>query len=202
MTLLTFILISRKKIGTQILVFSAANFLLLAATPFSPHWFKIYSGVEKCSLSKSDKALLRNTPNTLKRWFTPETSVQTLFCFVVFATICPILVYFFINTNYLQGRSQRVVIQESVSGNREVESGVPQGSILGPPLFVLFTTIYSYVSVGLELHCSARSNSGMIIWLNSANSGRHQLTSLMVYSQQDEMSPLKVQSIEWFIYIF
>ena len=40
--------------------------------------------------------------------------------------------------SYLNGRTQRVLIVGNYSEDKSIETGVPQGSILGPVLFILY----------------------------------------------------------------
>ena len=46
--------------------------------------------------------------------------------------------------SYLSGRIQRVVIEDSVSVDQELAFGVPQGSVLGPIIYCMYTKPVRY----------------------------------------------------------
>ena len=57
--------------------------------------------------------------------------------------------------NYLEGRRQLVRLHSGVSGVGDVTSGVPQGSILGPLLFILYTFDMSKITSYSRIHSYA-----------------------------------------------
>ena len=66
--------------------------------------------------------------------------------------------------NYLQGRKQRVVLDNVTSETISVLSGIPQGSILGPLLFVLFINdIYASINKNTNI-CQYADDTKM--WRN------------------------------------
>ena len=63
--------------------------------------------------------------------------------------------------SYLTGRIQRVVIENSVSVDQEQDFGVPQGSLLGPRIYCMYTKLVSDIIQrhGLSHHSYADDTS-------------------------------------------
>ena len=58
-------------------------------------------------------------------------------------------------SSYLHGRQQRVTVLGAISSSRSISSGVPQGSILGPILFLLYANDLPDVVVNSTVACFA-----------------------------------------------
>ena len=59
--------------------------------------------------------------------------------------------------SFLDGRTQQVVLNGAASSVEKITSGVPQGSVLGPLLFLLYTADIPLIAhvFGLGVHCYA-----------------------------------------------
>ena len=73
--------------------------------------------------------------------------------------------------NYLSGRYQRVVLNGFSSTYKPVTSGVPQGSILGPLLYIIFMNSISHIplSSGVKVILYAKSTLTRVCNLHSSS---------------------------------
>jgi hypothetical protein len=92
--------------------------------------------------------------------------------------------------SYLSGREQSVVVNGAISATLPVLSGVPQGSIIGPTLFVLFINdIYSGLSHGTNILLYADDTK---IWREISeeedhNILQHDINFLMTWARTNKM---------------
>ena len=94
-------------------------------------------------------------------------------------------------TEYLRNREQRVILDNVISESVDVLSGVPQGSILGPLLFVLFINdIYENINKDSNIALFADDTK---IWrdINSeldCETLQNDINTLSIWSRNNKMS--------------
>ena len=87
-------------------------------------------------------------------------------------------------SHYLHGRSQSVIIEGKVSPSLPVKSGVPQRSILGPLLFLLYINdICEVCSSAISLYADDAKLYRRIITINDARILQSDLDALFAWSR-------------------
>ena len=83
--------------------------------------------------------------------------------------------------SYLTGRIQRVVIEDSVSVDQKMDFGVPQGSVLGPRIYCMYTKPDIIQRHGLSHHSYADDTQLYMTIDHSNNDWRDGLARIELY---------------------
>ena len=89
--------------------------------------------------------------------------------------------------SYLSGRSQRISVRAAVSDRFDVRYGVPQGSCLGPLLFIVYASaLFDVVEKHLPtVHCYADDSKLYISFSPKAQSGQVDAVASIEHYIQD-----------------
>ena len=91
--------------------------------------------------------------------------------------------------SFLLGRSQSVKVDTSLSGSKPIRSGVPQGSVMGPLLFVIFVNDLPEVTDNTTtLFADDAKNSGEIEAVEDEETSQKDLDKLEEWSETWQMS--------------
>ena len=95
-------------------------------------------------------------------------------------------------TEFLCGRTMRVCVKGSVSQPKDVLSGVPQGSILGPILFLIYIN-----SVASRLACKFKIFADDLKMYASVDHSRSSVPMSSVHSVQNDIDVLHTTALSW-----
>ena len=94
---------------------------------------------------------------------------------------------FDIITNFLKFRKQRVVLNEQYSSWISTEAGVPQGSILGPLLFLIYiNNLSDYLTTNVKLFAD---DTSLLLIAHNMNTSTTNLN--------DDLNKIKNWAIQW-----
>lgn len=95
--------------------------------------------------------------------------------------------------SYLSERYQRVIVNGAMSDLRAINTGVPQGSVLGPTLFLLYINdMLSYIENPLSIIASYADDTNILIKSNSLSDAEtcavDIFTKLTIWVQKNKLS--------------